>query len=388
MRGNVWHAIIDLPRATDGTRRQKEVSLKTASKREAEKRLTDLVKQVRDGMFVDAHACTLGEHLTAYNRDVSRLKLAERSHAREAEIIRNQIVPHIGHIHLASLQPRHVQELYTKLLDGGARNGKPLSPRSVEYVHAVIHVALKHAVRTRLLAYNPADRVEKPKPRRSEMKTLTLDELGKLLAPLRGTNNYVPMLIAATCGLRAGEILALRWADVDFARGTLTVQRSLTQVGSNVTVKEPKTAAGRRTIPLPNFVVQDLKNHKAQADELKQMTGCAYNPEGLLCPGQDGSYRKPKTFAGVVRDAIRRAGFNVRFHDLRHTHASILASQGASFKVIQERLGHTNLSTTMNIYLHNAPNLQEEATKKFGEEFEKISGTDLAEDLVPTSANR
>lgn len=379
-RGSNWYAIIDLPREADGQRKQKEISLKTSSKREAEKKLSELLQEVHGGTYVDATSLTVTAYITEYHKNVSKLKLRQNAYDREEQIIRNQIVPHIGHHKLSSLQPNHIQSMYKDLLESGSAKGKPLSPRSVEYVHAVLHVALKHAVRTGLLVVNPADRVEKPKIRRGETETITLEQFCKLLDTVRHTNDYIPILIAGTCGLRASEILALRWSDIDLVRGTLTVQRVISQMGSQIDFTEPKTNKSRRTIPIPTTVVDELKRHKAAQEDKKKCLGQGYNAEGVVCPDGNGDYRKPKSFAGAVRDTIDRAKLDIRFHDLRHSHATIMLEQGTSVKVIQERLGHSNLSTTMDIYLHRVPNMQEEAAKSSDLAFRGFSGGTEEED--------
>lgn len=379
-RGTNYYAIIELPREADGKRRQKEISLKTSSKQEADKKIAALLHEVHGGTYVDATKQTVSGFLNEYHENVSKLKLRPNAYNREAQIIRNQLVPNIGHHKLSMLQPGHIQAMYAELGQTGSAKGGKLSARSVEYAHAVLHVALKHAVRTGLLAVNPADRVQKPKVHRAETETITLEQFRKLLDTVRHTVDYIPILLAGTCGLRASEILALRWLDVDLERGTLTIQRILSQVGAELEFTEPKTEKSRRTIPIPSFAVEELKAHKAAQDEHRKQFGEKYNPEGVVCPDRRGDYRKPKSFAGAVRDTIDRAKLNIRFHDLRHTHASILLSQGVNMKEIQERLGHSNLSTTMNIYLHSAPNMQEEAVKRFDEAFRTPNGNNGATD--------
>lgn len=379
-RGNTYTAVLELPRKPDGRRNQKWISLGTKSKKEAERKLAELLVKVHTGTYADAQGMTVAQFLEDYHEH-ARASIKQRSRKREAEIIKNQINPTIGHIKLGELGPLDIQWLYAELRKTGSSKGGPLSERSVQYVHAVLHKAFNHAIMTGLMAVNTTDRVEKPKPRPVERKAMTTpQEIFDLFVKVRHTANYLPIVLAATLGARASEILALNWGDVDFNRGTVTFRRMVSQDENNNPVYEDlKTDSSRRTIPIPEWTLQELKTHKTGWEELREKLGPEYNPEGIICPRLDGSLHKPKSFASSVRDTLRRAGCSLTFHDLRHSHATVLAYMGVSFKEIQERLGHTLLSTTMNIYLHAAPNMQKRAIQQFDQHLQTAASNDQTE---------
>ncbi len=229
-------------------------------------------------------------------------------------------------------------------------------------IHRLLRAALQQAVRWQLLARNPADAVDPPRPPKTEMKALTEAETAALLRVAEMSNLYLPILVAVVTGLRRGELLGLRWSDIEFGTGETSVQRTLEQTSEGLRFKEPKTQKASRTVTIPAIAVDALKAHKVHQAERRLMLGPAYEDHGLVFARDDGSPWPPDTFSTAFAVLIRRSSLpHVRFHDLRHSHASQLLRQGVHPKVVSERLGHSSVKTTLDIYSHVVPGMQHDA---------------------------
>jgi integrase len=249
------------------------------------------------------------------------------------------------------------------------RDGKPggLSPQSRRHVHRILKAALGRAVEQQVIARNPADVVARHLPRveRRQMTTLTAEQAARLLEAIKRSRVYWPVLIALSTGMRRGEILALRWKNIDLDRGVVRVVESLEQTKAALRFKAPKTEKSR-VVTLPSFVLEELRWLKRrQAEELLAL-GVRQSGETLACGRHDGEPMPPRSLthefakvAGRVQDVPR-----VRFHDLRHSHATQLLSAGVHPKVAQERLGHSTITTTLDLYSHVTETMQEDAAAK------------------------
>ncbi len=225
--------------------------------------------------------------------------------------------------------------------------------------HRVLHNALAHAVQLRLLANNPADAVEPPRPAKPRVRTLDEKQIATLLGALAGGRLHTPTLLVSATGLRRGELLALAWENVSLDKARITVCQSLQQTNAGPSLKEPKSGRGRQ-VALPPFAVEALRAHKARQAEERLRLGPAYSDNGLVFPREDGSLWAPDSFTSSFAAAVRKV-MPVNFHALRHAHATILLKQGVNPKVVSERLGHARVSTTLDIYAHVLPGMQEEA---------------------------
>jgi integrase len=230
------------------------------------------------------------------------------------------------------------------------------------HFHRLLQKALSQAVRWQLLARNPASAVEPPRPQRQQMRALDETETATLLKLVEDTRLYMPTLLAITGGFRRGEILALRWQDVDLQTGRAVISRSLEDTKESVRVKSPKTERGRRTVVLPGFTLDALRTHRAQQAARRLAAGPAYDDNDLICAREDGSFWPPDTFTTLFAARVRTSGLaHFRFHDLRHTHATQLLKQGVHPKIVSERLGHSNIGITLDTYSHVLPGMQEDA---------------------------
>jgi integrase len=372
MRGHIrqrgeksWAVVLDVGRDSDGKRKQKWHSVR-GSRKEAERELTRLLHEMNTGAYVEPTRLSVGAYLERWLADYARASVAPKTYERYAEIVRLHLVPALGHHRLAKLQPLHIQSYYGQALLSGRRDGRGgLSAQTVVHHHRVLRKALQEAVRWLLLARNPADAVRPPRAPRREMPALDPSQTRQLLTAARETRLDVPVLLAASTGMRRGEILGLLWRDVDFGRGTLSVRQSLEQVAGTLSFKQPKTAKARRVVALPSMTVDALRQHKARQAEERLALGPAYEDSGLVCPGRDGRPWAPNRFSAAYVELARTAGLpGIRFHDLRHTHATQLLRQGVHPKIVSERLGHSTIGITLDTYSHVLPGMQEDAAAK------------------------
>ncbi|MBE3581079.1 MAG: site-specific integrase [Thermoanaerobacteraceae bacterium] len=216
------------------------------------------------------------------------------------------------------------------------------------YIHAVLRQALEQAVREGLVYRNVAEAVSPPRQKRKEIRPLTADELNRFLAAARDDRLFPAFLFEGATGLRRGELLGLKWEDVDLERGTVTVRRSLIRTRQELAFMEPKSEKSRRTIPLPKEVVAGLRTHKKRQAGERLSRGPAYCDHGLVFCTEEGRPLDPRNFVRKFEGLLRTGGPpNVSFHDMRHSHATLLLLLGEHPKVVQERLGHSTITVTL-----------------------------------------
>jgi len=357
-----WAIVIDLGPREGGRRRQRWISFR-GSKRAAQNELHRLIA-TRETL-PDTGKQTLGQYLDKW---VDEQRIGAKALERYKQIVRRNIIPALGHIPLRKLTADQINAHYTKALANGRLDGKGgLSPASVKYQHILLNKALTDAVRRTLLVRNPMDSVNPPHVEKPTMRTLDLGQAAQLIEDARGTRFFVPVLLALTCGLRRGEIMALRWANVDLANATLTVLESMEQTRQEgIRLKRPKSGRGR-VIDLPSMAIAELRKHRAQQESDFEKLGARLRRESFVYAYEDGTPIKRDAFSNAWDHWVANREPRVRFHDLRHAHATHLLTQGVHPKVAQERLGHSSVAMTMDIYSHVLPGMGAEAAKKVGD---------------------
>lgn len=359
---------------TTKKRKQQWISVKGA-KKDAEKRLSELLHQLDTGTFMKPGKTTLGEFLEKWLKDYAKPNLSPRGFERYQDIIRKHLMPELGSILLTQLKPEHLQKHYTTKQNDG------LSARTIRYHHAVLHVALKTAVKWGLLSRNPADAVDPPRARHNEMNTWCEHEINQFLETAKGSPYYTLFYTALFTGMRRSELLGLKWSDVDFIMSQIYVNRSLHHLkdGSYI-FTEPKSAKSRRTIALPPSAILLLKEHHEKQKLERAMLGIPLTDNDLVFSTLEGKPLRPNTVTRAWETLAVRAGIKViRLHDARHTHASIMLKQGIHPKIVQERLGHASIQMTLDTYSHVAPGLQEAAAARFDELISRKSEKDVFE---------
>jgi integrase len=334
----------------------------------AERELRRLLRSLDTGEHVDPTRLTVRDWLTTWLAAV-REEVSPKSHERYAEIARHFLMPALGNLQLTRLAPSHIQQAYSGWATGGRLDGKDggLSPLTRRHIHRILNSALARAVEQQVLARNPAEAFKKrlPKVERREMTTLSADQSARLLAAIKHTRVYWPVLLALSTGMRRGEVFALRWKNVDLERGSLRVMESLEQTKAGIRFKAPKTDR-TRAITLPAFSVDELRRLKRQQAEELLILGIRQSGETLVCARADGLPLQPQSLTHQFTRLISRVRDlpRVRFHDLRHSHATQLLLAGVHPKIAQERLGHATITTTLDLYSHVTETMQSDAAER------------------------
>ena len=334
------------------------------TRQQAHQRLLVAQKTIADGLPLAAERQTTGQYLESWLQDSVGRKVRPHTLRSYREIVRLHLVPAVGRVRLARLTPAHVEIMMN---DGLARGQ---SPRSVGYHRAVLRNALNVAMRHGLLVRNVASLAEPPHIPEREFHALTPTTAKALLNAVKGDRLEALFTVALACGLRQSEALGLRWTDVDLDEATMAVLRTLQRVDRAYVFLEPKTARSRRTIALPSPVVASLREHHGRQIEERLRTGAAWQGEqweGLVFADEVGSPLSGFRVTRRFRALLRMAGLPpMRYHDLRHGAATLMAARGVPARVAMEMLDHAQISTTMNIYTHIAPELQREAAERMG----------------------
>lgn len=276
--------------------------------------------------------------------------------------IRRHVSPFMGSMLLEEIDGPSLNSLYRELLLGSFPGGIPLSPATVRRVHATLHRAFRDAVRWKRLDYNPADSADPPKSTadgHAEMQTWTSGQLRSFLTFARTTTLYSMWLVLATTGMRRGEVLGLRWRDIDFDHRVLAVRQGVVDAGGKLYVAKPKTKKSSRRIALDEVTLTELKRMAAEVHGEPK--------DSFVFPGNAGLPMRPTSVSKMFRKLVEESGLpRIRLHDLRHTSATLALEAGIHPKIVSERLGHSTISFTLDIYSHAVPHMQEEAANQLG----------------------
>ncbi len=352
-RGSYWVTTAKGPK-------RRYVSGKT--RQECSQKLTKAMADRDGGLIFDAGALTVGDYLERWLKDVEET-VRRSTFEGYRYAIRPHIKPALGRIKLKDITPAHLRSFYRDRLDSG------LSPATVHKQHVVLHKALKAAVADGLIPRNAAAGLKLPRITREEIDPLTEDQARLLLETVSGNRLEALYVLALHTGMRQGELLALKWDDVDLERGVLRVRRTLTHADKAFVLGEPKTKNSRRTIRLTSAAVDALRAHLSrQLQEIEEMSSL-YQPGGLIFATETGTVINPSNLRNrSFKPLLGCAGLPpIRFHDLRHTCATLLLGRDVNAKVVSEMLGHSSISITLDIYSHLLPDMQEKAAKALEE---------------------
>jgi integrase len=354
-RGSTYSVVLDLGKGPDGKRIRKWHS-GYRTKKDAEQAQGELLAALGRGAYVEPSKRTMGPFLREDWLPGLRSQVRPSTWAEHRSKVEVHLAPAIGHLPLQRLAPGHLNTLYADLLERG------LSARTVLHVHATIRRALADATRWGLVPRNVALLASPPRPARTELQVWTAADLRAFLAFVEDDRLYGLWLLAASTGMRRGEVLGLQWPDVDFGRARVAVRRSLVTVGHQVVVSEPKTAKGRRSVALDPATVAGLKAWRKHQTAERLAWGPAWTDSGLVFTREDGRPLHPREVTRAFTRHVLAAGLPIiRLHDLRHTHATLALAAGIHPKIVQERLGHANIAITLDTYSHAVPALEEQA---------------------------
>lgn len=362
-----WEATVTLA-PVGGKRRRKSFFGRTRA--EVARKLTAALKAQGDGLPLPSERLTVKAFLGQW-LEAKRPSLRPESFRRYEEACRLHIVPEIGRKPLSKVTPGDLQALYARC------RAKGLSGTSLSLLHGVLHKALDDAARWNLAVRNVADLVDAPRRSTPEMPTLSAEEAARLLLEAKGDPLEAFYTLALTCGLRLGELQALRWRDVDLERRRLKVTATLQGVEDGAPIlAEPKTARSKREVYLSEMAIDALRRHRTRQLETRLQVGECWTDFGLVfCNGfgrpLDGNNVRTRSFARL----LERAGLPpMRFHSLRHSAATLLMAEGVPVKVASELLGHADVTTTLRIYSHVLPSMQEAAADAMDRLFARGGG--------------
>jgi len=353
-KGGSWQIQVYIGIGPDGKYRRHFETIH-GRKLDAQKRLNEILISLEKGIYTPPGRLTVAEHLRNWLEGYVKTNCSQRTLDGYQSIIENHLIPALGHVQLKSLHPQAIQNYYGKACER-------LSPRTVHHHHRVLSESLKYAVRQGYLGRNPAELVDPPSPRKKAMRTLTPGEVEVLFENAQDNYYYPVVYTAVSTGLRQAELLGLRWRDIDLDLASLSVNRVLYKRRGICQFKEPKTSHSRRRVAMTPKLACFLREYKAERETIYRKVGKELTLDSLVFANVDGKPIDPCVLTHAFSKICKKARLeNVRFHDLRHTFASLMLLRGAKPKVISEALGHSSVAFTMDVYSHIISGMQEDA---------------------------
>lgn len=357
--GNSWYYAIDLGKDANGKRKiKKKRGFKT--EREAKKALLEIENQVNKGLYIEPSSILYKDFLQDWLKD-KKISVKKTTFDTYESLVNTLITPNLGQLKLSDITARHIQSFIRDLIIEHS-----LSDESSQKVYTIIKDSLNSAIKFDLLAKNVCDKVDRPKIQKKEMKVWNLDEVQRFLNTAKNDHAFIVFHLALTTGMRQSEILGLRWKNVDLKNGVIYVREQLERYTHNFT--SVKTKASNRNIAIPQETVSELMKQKKMISEEKFMANNEYTNLDLVCPTSVGTPYLPSNLTKIFKRLTNTANLkSIRFHDLRHTHASLLLQQNTNPKIVAERLGHSSSRITLDVYSHLLPNMQKDTAKLFGD---------------------
>ena len=339
------------------------------NKKDAEVELAKFVTEVQNGLIIDGKSLKFSEFTEIWKRDYGSKELAPSTYKRYCRMLETRLLPYFGHFYINKIKPTDIMKFYdllekdTQLVrkkgNNGSKTKKPLSGKTILEHHRLLRAMLHKAVYWQLIVANPAERVQPPKARKPKRKSYD-DEQTKILLenlellPSEDTKYKVAIILTVFTGVRLGELMGLEWTDVDFKNGIISINRSsqyLSDMG--VFTKVPKTESSIREIAIPEFIISLLEEYKLWYEEQKAIYDELWMNSDRLFVQADGKPMHPSTISKWFVRYVGQIGLPViNFHGLRHTNASLLVAQNIDIAVISARLGHAQISTTLDFYVH------------------------------------
>ena len=341
------------------------------TRKEVQEKLKTALHEQQQGTLI-GHPTkqTVAQFLNDWLENSQKQSVRPRTFERYEEIVRIHIAPDLGRHQLLKLSPQHLQAFYAKKV------GEDLSATTVGILHNVLHKALDTAMRWGLVARNVCDLVSPPRAKRFEMKPLSTEEVYLFLRAAHGHYLEALFALALATGMRRGELMGLKWQDINMETSTVQIRRILTRVpsklkgeGESYVEAEPKTQKSRRNVVIAAFALDSLKRHRIRQLETKLKAGPLWKEHDYVFCTSVGTHLNPtRDILDQLKLLLKKAGLpDIRFHDLRYSAATLLLSEGVHPKIVQELLGHSNISMTMDVYSHVLPGMQQEAVGKLND---------------------
>lgn len=367
---STWTIIIDVGLNPVTKKRDRIIQSVKGPRRVAEKVMNEILHQLHTGTYIEPSNLTVGEYMEKWLQTHAEQNLRPSTYRSYRMQVSNHIIPILGAIPLEKLTPMHLQEFYRLMLKSGRKDGTGgLSARTITYLHRIMHEALKHAAQWQLVLRNVADAAVPPRYKKWEMAILSREEALALLDQIREHRDYHLIFTAIYTGMRKGELLGLKWADVDLGLKVIRVNQQLQHfTGQGYIFTPPKTDKSRRQIPMGAALVEVFKEHKREQAQNKLMLGQDYHDMDLVFCLSNGNPQDTSNLNRRFNRIMQQFGRpEIRFHDLRHTCATLFMAAGVDAKKVQEILGHESIRTTLDVYGHVLPSMQREAVDRMND---------------------
>ena len=339
------------------------------SKKEAKIELAKFVADVQKCMYIEGKSLKFTDFVEIWKRDYGSKELAPSTYKRYLGILESRIIPYFGHFHVDKIKPTDIMQFYDLLSkdtqivrrknNNGKKTGKPLSPKTIVEHHRLLHAMLQKAVYWQMIVSNPAERVQAPKTKKPKRKYYDDEQSKALISGLMKLTEEqikykVAIILTIFTGVRLGELMGLEWNDINFKDGIVSINRSSQYLADKgVFTKVPKTESSIRDVAIPDFVVSLLEEYKYWYDEQKYQYGELWIDSNRLFVQADGRPMHPSTISKWFEKFVAQIGLPViNFHGLRHTNATLLIAQNIDVSVVAARLGHAQITTTLNFYVH------------------------------------
>jgi integrase len=338
-------------------------------RKEVARKMTELRQKIFDGSYIKQSEITVDEWFKQWNEG-RKNTVAYSTYRVYGSLIRNHIAKEIGDVKLKDLKTRHLQEILNDRFDNGLNSG------SVKLIYAVANKGLKQAVKEKLIYNNPAKAIELPKKQEEQkLHTWNKKQVNEFLARAKDHRYYMIFFLAVNTGMRRGELLGLKWEDIDFNKKRLEVKRQAIRTDKGIILKKPKTEAGNRVIPITDNIIKELKKHKIRQNENKLALGSNYKDRDLVNCNKVGKPINPVNTYIEFKKISRSINLpEIKLHDLRHTFSSLFLENGGNIKTLQQILGHSSISVTMDTYSHVTDEMLDSAAKNMDSMY-KIAGT-------------
>lgn len=372
-QGKYWYLQVDLGKDIDtGKRIRKNISTKCEKKTDAKKVQVQILAELNRGDFIDADIITFSEYMLKWLEDYAKINCEQTTYEGYKMIIEKHIKPYFKDLKLQELKPAHIQQYYDFLVREGRKDGKGgLSANTIKRHHANIRKALDRAVLPlQLISSNPAISAELPKVTKFKGKVYDIHQLKSLIKISKGEPIEIAVMLASGLGLRRGEVCGLKWEHIDFTKNTAEISNTRTRNMGEEVEKETKNEKSNRVLPIPKYLREYLKKLLRDQQKLKLICGKEYDCRGYICCWNDGKAVTPNYISQRFKSIIDDNDLpSIRFHDLRHTNATLLLGSNVNIKWLSDWLGHSSINTTADIYAHVTDKIKEEVARKMDDVF-------------------